>query len=68
MRDKSASHGGDCAERFRHSWGDITNKKKTASFFQVPFESNGTPDRVWLVIDEGARCWAPSDSDFPPAT
>ena len=40
------------------------NKKKTASFFQVPFESNGTPDRVWLVIDE-AHVVAPSDQISP---
>ncbi|WP_123105622.1 ATP-binding protein [Acidithiobacillus sulfuriphilus] len=40
------------------------NKKKTASFFQKPFESDGTPDRVWLVIDE-AHVVAPSDQISP---
>lgn len=40
------------------------NKKKTAGFFQTPFESDGTPDRVWLVIDE-AHVVAPCDHISP---
>lgn len=40
------------------------NKKKTASFFQKPFEADGTPDRVWLVIDE-AHVVAPRDQISP---
>ena len=40
------------------------NKKKTASFFETPFEEDGTPDRVWLVIDE-AHVVAPSDHMSP---
>jgi len=40
------------------------NRKKSASFFQQPFESDGTPDRVWLVIDE-AHVVAPSDQLSP---
>ena len=44
--------------------GKHHNQKKTASFFQKPFESEGTPDRVWLVIDE-AHVVAPSDQISP---
>ena len=44
--------------------GSHHNKKKTASFFQKPFESDDTPDRVWLVIDE-AHVVAPSDQTSP---
>lgn len=44
--------------------GNHHNKKKTASFFQTPFESDGTPDRVWLLIDE-AHVVAPSDQISP---
>lgn len=44
--------------------GKHHNKKKTASFFQKPFESDGTPDRVWLVIDE-AHVVAPRDQISP---
>ena len=40
------------------------NRKKTASFFQEPFISDGTPDRVWLVIDE-AHVVAPRDQISP---
>ena len=44
--------------------GKHHNKKKTASFFQTPFVSEGTPDRVWLVIDE-AHVVAPRDQISP---
>lgn len=44
--------------------GKHHNKKKSASFFQQPFDSYGTPDRVWLVIDE-AHVVAPSDQLSP---
>ncbi len=44
--------------------GNHHSRKKTASFFQTPFESDGTPDRVWLVIDE-AHVVAPSDQISP---
>ena len=44
--------------------GSHHNKKKSASFFQKPFEPDGTPDRVWLVIDE-AHVVAPSDQISP---
>lgn len=44
--------------------GKHHHKKKTASFFEKPFESDGTPDRVWLVIDE-AHVVAPSDHLSP---
>ena len=44
--------------------GKHHNKKKTASFFETPFEEDGTPDRVWLVIDE-AHVVAPSDHMSP---
>lgn len=40
------------------------NKKKSASFFQRPFEGDGTPERVWLVIDE-AHVVAPKDQLSP---
>lgn len=40
------------------------NKKKTASFFQKPFDEDGIPDRVWLVIDE-AHVVAPRDQISP---
>ena len=39
-------------------------KKKTASFFNKSFDSDGTPDRVWLVIDE-AHVVAPRDQISP---
>lgn len=44
--------------------GKHHNRKKTASFFEKPFEDDGTPDRVWLVIDE-AHVVAPSDQISP---
>ena len=44
--------------------GKHHNKKKTSNFFQTPFKSDGTPDRVWLVIDE-AHIVAPSDHISP---
>lgn len=44
--------------------GKHHGKKKTASFFQKTFEQDGTPDRVWLVIDE-AHVVAPSDQISP---
>ena len=44
--------------------GQHHNKKKIASFFKKPFESNDTPDRVWLVIDE-AHVVAPSGQISP---
>ena len=44
--------------------GKHHNKKKSASFFQQPFDSDGIPDRVWLVIDE-AHVVAPSDQLSP---
>ena len=44
--------------------GSHHNKKKMASFFQKHFVSEGTPDRVWLVIDE-AHVVAPSDQISP---
>lgn len=44
--------------------GKHHSKKKTASFFQKEFEQDGTPDRVWLVIDE-AHVVAPSDQISP---
>lgn len=44
--------------------GKHHNKKKMASFFQIPYEHDGTPDRVWLVIDE-AHVVAPSDQLSP---
>lgn len=44
--------------------GNHHNKKKTASFFETPFKSDGTPDRVWLVIDE-AHVVAPGDQLSP---
>ena len=47
-----------------HIMGTHHNKKKTASFFQKPFDSGGTPDRIWLVIDE-AHVVAPSDQISP---
>ncbi|AQZ50000.1 ATP-binding protein [Martelella mediterranea] len=40
------------------------NKKKTASFFEQSYEGDGTPDRVWLVIDE-AHVVAPRDQISP---
>ena len=40
------------------------NKKKTSSFFETAFEEDGTPDRVWLVIDE-AHVVAPGDQLSP---
>ena len=39
--------------------GKHHNRKKTSSFFGKPFDGDGTPDRVWLVIDE-AHVVAPS--------
>lgn len=47
--------------------GKHHNRKKTASFFQKPIEQDGTPDRVWLVIDE-AHVVAPSDQISPART
>ena len=44
--------------------GKHHNKRKAAGFFQTPFASDGTPDRVWLVIDE-AHVVAPSDQISP---
>ena len=44
--------------------GKHHNKKKTESFFQKISESDGTPDRVWLVIDE-AHVVAPGDQLSP---
>lgn len=44
--------------------GKHHNKKKNASFFQTPFESDGVPDRVWLVIDE-AHVVVPKDQISP---
>ncbi|MDH5634095.1 MAG: ATP-binding protein [Gammaproteobacteria bacterium] len=44
--------------------GNHHNKKKTANFFQKPFDGDGTPDRIWLVIDE-AHVVAPSDRISP---
>ena len=44
--------------------GQHHNRKKTASFFERPFEDDGTPDRVWLVIDE-AHVVAPRDQISP---
>ena len=32
--------------------GKHHNRKKTSNFFGKPFDDDGTPDRVWLVIDE----------------
>lgn len=40
------------------------NKIKTSSFFNRPFEPDGIPDRVWLVIDE-AHVVAPRDQVSP---
>jgi uncharacterized protein len=40
------------------------NRKKTANFFEQPFDHDGTPDRVWLVIDE-AHVVAPRDQVSP---
>ena len=39
--------------------GKHHNRKKTSNFFGKPFDDDGTPDRVWLVIDE-AHVVAPS--------
>lgn len=39
--------------------GKHHHRKKTSSFFGAPFDDDGTPDRVWLVIDE-AHVVAPS--------
>ena len=39
--------------------GKHHNRKKTSGFFGKPFDDDGTPDRVWLVIDE-AHVVAPS--------
>lgn len=39
-------------------------RKKRNSFFQQPFDSDGTPDRVWLVIDE-AHVVAPGNEPSP---
>ena len=44
--------------------GQHHSKKKTARFFDTPFNSDGTPDRVWLVIDE-AHVVAPSGEVSP---
>ena len=39
--------------------GKHHNRKKTSNFFGRPFDDDGTPDRVWLIIDE-AHVVAPS--------
>ena len=44
--------------------GKHHNERKTASFFETPFDAGGTPDRVWLVIDE-AHVVAPSGQISP---
>ena len=44
--------------------GKYHNNKKMASFFQKPFDDAGTPNQVWLVIDE-AHVVAPSDRLSP---
>lgn len=44
--------------------GQHHNRKKMASFFEQPFEDDGTPDRVWLVIDE-AHVVAPKGEISP---
>ena len=44
--------------------GKHHSEKKTASFFDTPFDSDETPDRVWLVIDE-AHVVAPSGQLSP---
>lgn len=44
--------------------GKHHNQKKTATFFQKEMEDDGTPDRVWLVIDE-AHVVAPNDEISP---
>lgn len=44
--------------------GKHHSKKKTASFFETPFDPDGTPDRVWLVIDE-AHVVAPTTQISP---
>ena len=44
--------------------GKHHSAKKTASFFDAPFDPDGTPDRVWLVIDE-AHVVAPSGQLSP---
>ena len=45
-------------------FGRHHNNKKAADFFQKPFEFDGIPDRIWLVIDE-AHVVAPSDQLSP---
>ena len=44
--------------------GKHHSEKKTASFFETPFDPDGAPDRVWLVIDE-AHVVAPSGQLSP---
>ena len=44
--------------------GKHHSEKKTASFFDAPFDPDGRPDRVWLVIDE-AHVVAPSGQRSP---
>lgn len=44
--------------------GKHHNKKKVSSFFQKSFNNDGTPDRVWLLIDE-AHVVAPRDQLSP---
>ena len=45
--------------------GKHHSEKKTAKFFDSPFDPKGIPDRVWLVIDE-AHVVAPA-SELSPA-
>lgn len=44
--------------------GQHHSNKKAARFFDTPFNPEGTPDRVWLVIDE-AHVVAPRDQLSP---
>ena len=44
--------------------GKYHNRNKVETFFQKPSADDGTPDRVWLVIDE-AHVVAPSDRLSP---
>lgn len=45
-------------------FGKHHNQKKAASFFDKPYESDGVPDRVWLIIDE-AHVVAPASQVSP---
>lgn len=44
--------------------GRYHNRKKAAEFFRKEFKEEGTPNRVWLVIDE-AHVVAPRDETSP---